>query len=128
MNTQKHINGIVAELLAETYFVQNGYTVSRPVAKFGEYDLIIDNGKLLRVQVKSLYWDNSKKRHLLSLVTSHIRGNNRRINKKYTKSSFDILCAIEKNSGAIYILPINDVAGKRSMTFYITENEKYRVR
>ena len=127
MNTQKHINGILSELIAEEYFVKKGMTVSRPVAKFGEYDLIIDDGVLKSVQVKSIYWDNSKKRFLLSLVTSHIRGNGRRINKKYKKTSFDLLCAVEKISKAIYLIPIENIAGKRSMTFYITDNEKYRV-
>lgn len=129
MNKQieKHKNGIVAELLAEAYFVGQGYTVSRPISKFSEYDLIVDNGTLKRVQVKSIYWDKSKNRHMLSLVTSHIRGNGRRTNKKYTMSSFDVLCAIESKSRATYLIPIKDIVGMRSMTIYLNDNEKYRV-
>lgn len=73
---------------------------------------------LKKVQVKSIYFDNSRKRYVISLVTSHIRGNNRRTNKKYNINSFDLLCCIEKETNSVYIIPIDKVAGKRSITFY----------
>lgn len=121
----KHQKGIISELLASSYFVKNGYIVSKPITDFNEYDLIIDNGELKRVQVKTIYFDNSKKRYMISCVTSHIRGDNRRENKKYSLTSFDILCAIEPELGAIYLIPIEKVAFRRGITLYpIGKNNK----
>lgn len=117
----KHINGTVSELLAQQYFVNHGYIVSKPINDFSEYDLIIDklnsNG-LLRVQVKTVYFDNTKQRWLSSLVTSHIKGNGRRENKKYTEKSFDVGVFVCKEYNVIYIIPIEKIAGRRSITFY----------
>ena len=121
---EKHKQGTVSELIASAYFVQNNYIVSKPINDFGEYDLIIDNGKLNRVQVKTAYWDNSKKRYLVSLVTSHIRGNGRKPNKKYSKNSFDLLCAIQKETDSIYIIPIKKIVGRRSITLYPDKKPK----
>ena len=116
---EKHINGTVSELLAEAFFISKGYIVSKPINDFGEYDLIIDcEDGLKRVQVKTIYWDNSKMRNLVSCVTSHIRGNEKRYNKKYTSKSFDLLCAVHKESGSFYLIPFNEIEGRRSITFY----------
>ena len=117
----KHKNGTVSELLAEQFFIERGDIVSKPINDFSEYDLIIDTpslSKLQRVQVKTIYFDNSKQRWLASLVTSHIRGNGRRENKKYSQDSFDIGAFVCKEHDVIYIIPIEELAGKRSITFY----------
>lgn len=137
MNKQQQ--GAVSELLTASYFVQSGYLVSKPITDHWEYDLVVDDGTLKRVQTKTVYWDNSKKRYLISCVTSHIRGNGRRLNKKYTESSFDIMVAIEPETLATYIIPVGVVAQRRSITVYpkgkpATVNtryedfERYRVR
>jgi len=134
----KHQKGTISELFASAYFIKNGYIVSKPITDFNEYDLIVDNGKLSRVQVKTIYFDNSQNRYMISCVTSHIRGNNRRINKKYNYNSFDILCAVEPEIGAVYLIPIEKVASRRGITLYPTgknnksntryvDFEKYRV-
>jgi hypothetical protein len=115
---EKHKQGTVSELLAASYFVQNNYIVSKPLSDFNEYDLVVDNGQLKRIQVKTIYWDNSKQRFLISCVTSHIRGNTHRENKKYRNSSFDLLCGVEMKSGAIYLIPIDRIVGRRSITIY----------
>jgi len=119
-------------LSAAAYFTKQGWIVSIPVDDFGEYDLIIDNnnplcGKnnLLKVQVKTAYWDNSKKRYIVSLVTSHIRGKGKRYNKKYNLNSFHRLVAIEPENGFIYQWSIDEVAGKRSITVY--PNKEYEL-
>lgn len=117
----KHKNGTVSELLAEQFFVERGDIVSKPINDFSEYDLIVDTpslSKLQRVQVKTIYYDNSKQRWMASLVTSHIRGNGRRENKKYSEESFDIGVFVCKEFNAIYIIPIEELAGRRSITFY----------
>lgn len=117
----KHKNGTISELLAEQFFIERGDIVSKPISDFSEYDFIVDTpslSQLQRVQVKTIYYDNSKQRWLASLVTSHIRGNGRRENKKYSHSSFDIGAFVCKQFNAIYIIPIEELAGKRSITFY----------
>lgn len=116
---KKHINGTVSELLAESYFINNGYIVSKPINDFNEYDFVVDDEKGLRkVQVKTVYWDNNKNRNLVSCVTSHIRGNEHRYNKKYENGSYDILACVHKESGSVYIIPFDEVKGRRSITFY----------
>lgn len=137
---QKHVNGIASELAAAAWFVEQGWIVSRPLSDFYEYDLVIDDKKAIRrVQVKTAYWDTSKKRFLVSCVTSHIRGNHRRTNKKYANNSFDILCAVEKATNAVYVIPKSQVVGRRSITLYpngkpatvgerYDDFEQYRVR
>ena len=121
---EKHRQGTVSELIASSYFVQKEYIVSKPINDFGEYDLIIDNGNLSRVQVKTAYWDNSKKRYLVSLVTSHIRGGGRKPNKKYSINSFDLLCAVQKETGFVYLIPIKNISGRRSITLYPDKKPK----
>ena len=126
----KHQTGNVSELLAAQFFIKNGYSISLPFDNFGEYDLIIDNGVLSRVQVKTIYWDTNKQRHLISCVTSHIRGNLRRTNKKYTQTSFDFLLGVEILSHTYYLIPVDQLQNRRSITVYpngkpLTVNNRY---
>lgn len=116
----KHLQGTVSELLASSYFVQKGWTVFTPIDGHGEYDLVVEdnNNKLSRIQVKTIYWDSNKNRFLISCVTSHIRGNGRRINKKYKENCFDLLVGVEKNTDSIYIIPFEKIFGRRSITVY----------
>ena len=118
--TSKQINGTKSELLAEYYLIRHGYNVSKPINDFSEYDFVIEDeyGKLFKVQVKTIYFDNSKKRWVGSCVTSHIRGNNRRTNKKYTEKSFDYGLFICAEYNKAYLIPIECIVGKRSITFY----------
>ena len=118
--TEKQINGTKSELLAEYYLINKGYIVSKPINDFSEYDFVFDNGegKLFRVQVKTIYFDNNKRRWLGSCVTSHIRGSNRRTNKKYTENSFDYGLFICAKYNMAYMIPISLIKGRRSITFY----------
>ena len=122
---EKHINGTVSELLAEQYFINKGYIVSKPITDFNEYDFVIDNdGNLQRVQVKTVYYDNSKHRYLSSCVISHIHGNYKRVNKKYTDKSFELYAFVCKPYNCIYIIPNKKLLGRRSLTFYPDNMEK----
>lgn len=116
----KQINGIKSELLAEYFLINQGYIISKPINDFSEYDFIIDDekGHLYKVQVKTIYFDNNKSRWLGSCVTSHIRGNGRRTNKKYTKKSFDYGIFICAKYNCVYMIPISLIENRRSITFY----------
>lgn len=120
MQTTKQKNGTESELLAEYFLISNGYAVSKPINDFEQYDFIIDdyNGNVYKVQVKTVYYDSNKKRWVGSCVTSHIRGNGKRTNKKYNADSFDYGLFICKKYFAAYLIPINEIAGRRSITFY----------
>lgn len=115
---QKH--GTESELLAEYYLVNKGYIVSKPINDFNEYDFVVDDGKenLHTIQVKTIYYDNSKRRWLGSCVTSHIRGNGRRTNKKYNKQSFDFALFVCKDLNVVYVIPVEEICERRSITFY----------
>lgn len=117
--TNKHLQGTVSELLASSYFVRKGCLVFTPIDGHGEYDFIIDDSRQLRkIQVKTIYWDNNKNRFLISCVTSHIRGNGRRINKKYKDKCFDLLVGVERENNAIYAIPFAKILRRRSITVY----------
>lgn len=119
MNYNKHVVGTTSELLAKVHFLNKGYIVSKPINDFNRYDLIIDNGeKIERVQVKTAYWDNNKKRYLVSCVVTHIRGDENRYNKKYEEGSFDLLACVHPESNSIYVIPFEEVEGRRSLTLY----------
>ena len=62
--TDKQANGTKSELLAEYYLIRHGYVVSKPINDFAEYDFVIEDndGKLYKIQVKTIYFDNSKKK------------------------------------------------------------------
>ena len=116
---QKHISGTTCECLAAYYFTARGYTVSLPIDKFGEYDFIADNGEnQQRVQVKKIYYDEAKQRYVSSLVTAHVR-RGRKINKKYEDGAFDLFAFVCPEYNAIYIIPLSELIGRRSLTFYL---------
>jgi len=122
----KHKRGLLSELIAEEHLVRNDLCVARPISGHCEFDLLaFDCGEWQKYQVKTIYWDKSKKRYICSLVTSHIRGNGRRTNKKYTKKSFDVLLAVEPGTKTVYEIPFNAIEGRRSITFYFN-NPKTR--
>ena len=129
--TDKQINGTKSEILAQYYLVNKGYWVSKPINDFLEYDFIADDNKghIYRIQVKTIYFDNSKQRWLASCVTSHKRSEGI-INKKYSINSFDYGLFICKECNAAYFIPIDLIAERRSITFYPDEknipiNSKY---
>lgn len=114
------INGITSEYLAAAWFTKNGFTVSWPSDHSVEYDFVIDNKTdiLQRVQVKTIYFDNNKLRYIASLTLSHRTGEGKTINKKYNENSFDICAFVCSEQNVIYIVPIEHIAGRRSITFY----------
>lgn len=117
--TDKQINGTKSEILAQYYLINKGYLISKPINDFLEYDFIVDDNKenLYRIQVKTIYFDNSKQRWLSSCVTSHNRSGGL-INKKYTIKSFDYGLFICKEYNVCYLIPIDLIAKRRSITFY----------
>jgi len=117
--TDKQINGTKSEILAQYYLINKGYWVSKPINDFLEYDFIADDneGHIHRVQVKTIYFDNSKQRWIASCVTSHRRSEGI-VNKKYSINSFDYGLFICKECNAAYFIPIDLITERRGITFY----------
>ena len=119
MYTTKQKNGLISETLAITQLVKRDIPFSIPYGSFDEYDIIADTSKgLKRIQVKTCYFDNNAKRYVVSLATSHRRGNETITNKKYSIDSFDYLIAVCIILEIYYIIPINVIEGKRAITLY----------
>ena len=129
MNQHK-VNGVISEFLAAAWFTRNGYIVSWPSDSSVEYDFIIDNktDEPKRVQVKTIYFENSKKRYIGSLVLTHRQNNGKSLNKKYKQGAFDIAAFVSVETNSIYIVPFDFVHGRRSITFYPDEkgNANYK--
>lgn len=126
---KKHIIWNVSELLASTFLVSSWYDIFLPFSSFGEIDIIwYKDWKLISFQVKTIYRDKTKCRWMMSTVTSHIRWNFRRVNKKYTRNSFEYILWVNKELNAIYMIPISEIAWRRSITFYPEWKENYKTR
>ena len=121
----KHIQGVICEYLAAAWFTNNDYMVSWPFAHFGEYDFIItkEGEKPKRVQVKKVYFDNAKNRYISSLILSHKNCDGTTRNKKYNADSFDICAFVCVDCNVIYVVPISEIIGRRSITFYPDSDE-----
>lgn len=121
MNINSNKKGIIIELIAQQYLILQGYTISKPIDQTScEYDMIIEkDSKMLRVQVKSIFWDTSNQRYYCSLITSHRKGNEGKyLTKKYTENSFDLLIAIEIETESIYCIPIQEIVDLRGILLY----------
>lgn len=88
---------------AISFFVSNGYTVSIPLTDSQDYDLIVDNGTLFRVQVKTT---KHKSPYGIFKVSLTVKGGNRSFNtiKKFDPTKVDFVFIIT-NEGDRYLIP-----------------------
>ena len=100
VNSKKQ--GDIGMCYALAYFSKLGYTVSIPVTDSQDYDLIVDNGTLLKVQVKTTKCLN-KGKYQVALKTC---GGNKSgyTTKKFSNNSSDLLFVLD-NSGNMYVIP-----------------------
>lgn len=88
---------------AISYFVSNGYTVSIPLTDSQDYDLIVDNGIISRVQVKTTKFKSQYGNFKVSLT---IKGGNRSYNtvKKFDPNKVEFVFILT-NEGTKYLIP-----------------------
>lgn len=116
-NKQK--NGLLSESLTQCALLEHNLPFAIPFGSFDEYDFIVQTSKGFKsIQVKTCYFDNSKKRFIVSLCTSHRRGGEIIKNKKYSESSFDYLIAVCHAPLTFYIIPVDAISDRRSITLY----------
>lgn len=104
MRTNTKSQGDIAELRFAAYFASKGYYVSKPLTDNAPYDLIIDDGKLLKVQIKSR--TEVKGKIEVQLFTSMVK-----YRYTYTESDFDIIGVYHQDTGRMAVLKWDDFRG-----------------
>lgn len=118
--------GSEAELIVATKAVKNGFVVSFPISHSSEYDLIIDAGKLHRVQVKRAYKQNNHGSEVLCVETRRIlvkhSGNRGSVSGKYSDDGYDYLIAVDCDNNDFWIIP-RSVAATYKAQIYLTSKK-----
>ena len=100
--------GAIAEQAVVLAALKSGYGVSTPVGDYLPYDLIIDvTGKLIKVQVKSAWWDEKKGNYV---VDNRRTRTNRRVMQRanYALHDFDFAVLYIPTLDVFYIMPSAD--------------------
>ena len=99
--------GEIGLAFAIAYFTKSGYIVSLPLCDNQDYDLIVDNGTLKKVQVKTTKFKNKRGSYIVALRTCG--GNSSRTTIKMFDSSLTDLLYVLTNSGEQYLIPSKDI-------------------
>ena len=110
INSKKQ--GDIGMCYAMAYFSKMGYTVSIPITDSQDYDLIIDNGNILKVQVKTTKF----KYNGVYCVNLKTCGGNR---SGQTIKNFDLntsdLLFILTDSNDIYVIPKSEIDSRTAI-------------
>lgn len=94
--------GNVAELMVAAEASKRNFVVSLPISHNSHYDLILDKGKLIKVQVKRAYPLQYHDKKMLCVEGRLISGGKK---NSYEKGSYDYLFACDVDKGDIWIIP-----------------------
>jgi hypothetical protein len=102
--TQSHYTGAASEQLAAAFFLRNGCQIFWPGAQQGATDFVADvNNRLLRVQVKTGYWNGVRgHRYLQAVVTSRSGGK-----RVHPSTKYDLLVIVHEEN--LWIIPATEV-------------------
>ncbi len=118
--------GSEAELIVATKAVKNGFVVSFPISHSSEYDLIVDTGKLYRVQVKRAYKTNNHGTEVLCVETRRIlvkhSGVKGSVAGKYSDNGYDYLIAVDCDSNDFWVIP-REIAATYKAQIYLTSKK-----
>ena len=116
--------GSEAELMVSLVATQQGYAVSVPITHHSEYDLIIDSGKLNRVQVKRAYEVNNHGTKVLCIETRRIlvkhSGKKGSVARSYTDDGYDFLVAVDCKNRGYWVIP-KAITARFKAQIYLTE-------
>ena len=116
--------GSEAELMVSLVATQQGFSVSVPITHHSEYDLIIDSGKLSRIQVKRAYEVNNHGTKVLCVETRRIlvkhSGKKGSVAGKYSDNGYDFLIAVDCKNRGFWIIPRIETARFKAQ-IYLTE-------
>lgn len=109
-----HKSGVIAELKAQIYYVEEGYEVYSPLMSQSKCDFIACKGsEVIKVQVKKATENPTKFGTYLQI---RIQGKSTEYGcRTYTKEDFDELIISYKDN--LWKLPVDLVLDKKSLTF-----------
>ena len=113
--SHSRLQGDVAESIAASYFTINGYVVSKPLNHSPYYDLIVDNGQLQRVEVKSSSYLAPSGNYQVALRT--LGGNQSWTGKvKHIDSQKTDLIFIATSDFNMYLFDADKLNGRNAVT------------
>lgn len=110
---------------AIAYFTELGYVVSVPLNDSQDYDLVVDDGGLKKVQVKYTSQKAESGRYKVSLRS--ISGTSRKTYSTVADSGVDILFVVTELK-EIYVIPKSEVTCKSNLTLDDGMRERYLVK
>ncbi len=118
----KKKQGDVGMGVAIGWFASNGYTVSVPLTDSQDYDLVVDNGTLQKVQVKTTRYQRRYGVYQVSLRTSGGNRSGRDKVKHFDKNSSDLLFVLAEN-GNKYLIPTIEIVAKAGIDLNSSYNK-----
>ncbi len=116
----------IAESAVVTELLKRGFRVLRPVGDRLPYDLGIDlEGRVLRVQVKSA-WFNAKAKYYLVDVRRTKTNRKRMVRERYGPADFDLAIIYLSNLNVFYIIPQNVFSGFGSTLTFVEAEKRQR--
>ncbi|HXM22947.1 MAG TPA: group I intron-associated PD-(D/E)XK endonuclease [Terriglobales bacterium] len=108
--------GMMGELIFVVKATSMGFAVSKPYGDTEAYDLLIEeNGRLLRIQVKSVF-TTSRWGYSVS-VQRHSRGHGRPV-IQYSAQEIDFIAAYVVPHDAWYIVPVFEIVSRAHIRLY----------
>ncbi|MDD4907845.1 MAG: group I intron-associated PD-(D/E)XK endonuclease [Candidatus Omnitrophica bacterium] len=113
----------IAESAVITELLKKGFKVLKPVGDRLPYDLALDlDGKLLRIQVKSAWFDHKKNSY--GADVRRTKTNRRRMRRdRYTEDDFDFAMLYIESLDVFYIMPFS-VFKTYGSTISLVESDK----
>ena len=100
----EHCTGAASELIAAAWYIERGYQVFIPIVQQGSVDFVVEEDeKLLRVQVKTAYYNKCDKYKYLQCRI--IPTNRNKIYKPH--ELYDLLFIVHQ--GHMWIIPAKDI-------------------
>jgi len=116
----------IAESAVITELLRRGFRVLKPVGDRLPDDVALDlNGKLLRIQVKSAWFDKSRN---LFAVDARRTKTNRRImrRERYSPDDFDFAIIFLDEARVFYVMPVSVFNSYSSTISFVEANKRQR--
>ncbi|OQB04947.1 MAG: hypothetical protein BWY19_01172 [bacterium ADurb.Bin212] len=121
--------GTEAELMVATQATKKGFVVCLPINHSSEYDLIIDSGKLNRIQVKRAYKVNNHGTEALCVETRRIlvkhSGKRGSVANRYSENGYDYLIAVDCDKNTYWIIP-KEISSQYKAQVYLSSKDDYK--
>ena len=116
----------IAESAVKTELLKRGFRVLQPIGDRLAYDLGIDlNGRLLRVQVKSA-WFNRKANYYLIDVRRTKTNRRRMLRKNYNAKDFDFAITYIADLHRFYVMPVSVFCRYKSTIVFVEAKKRQR--